>query len=65
MSFRYVLIADHEMELAEQACRRVASFYRADARSQQNPNARDTLEAGAAQLEVLADRLTRYRGRSN
>jgi hypothetical protein len=58
---RRVHISDQDLELTEQACRRVANQYRQGAERQANPLVRDGFLRSAEHFERIAERMKRFR----
>ena len=61
MPMRRVHISDEDLEIAEQALRRLANRYKNDARKIANPVVRDGFLENARECEAIAERMKRFR----
>lgn len=59
---RRVQVTDEDLEIAADACERLANRYRNDTKRQPNPITRDSFEKQAVDCERLAERMRRFRG---
>jgi hypothetical protein len=58
---RRIHVSDPDLELIEEACRRLNNLYRNDAARQENPLMRRLLIETAEKYERMADRMKRFR----
>jgi hypothetical protein len=65
MVMRRIHVSDPDLEMMEEACRRVAQLYRNDGEKQENPLIRGRQLESAEKFERIAERMKRFREASD